>query len=73
MMIQRMQILKHLKDGGRITSNDALNLYGCARLGARIHELRQDGYDIRGVMKPGVNRLGYPTRYKEYWLVMHDE
>ena len=48
-MTQREQILAHLRQHGEITPLDALDKYGCARLAARVHELRQDGYDIRDV------------------------
>jgi hypothetical protein len=48
-MTQREQILHHLQRHGDLTPLDALQNYGCARLAARVHELRQDGYDIRDV------------------------
>jgi uncharacterized small protein (DUF1192 family) len=38
-------ILKHLRRKP-ITPIDALNLYGCFRLSARIMELRADGHNI---------------------------
>lgn len=40
-------ILAHLKSGRSITPLDALKLYGCFRLGARCHELKKMGYDIK--------------------------
>ena len=39
-------ILAYLKDGNGITPIDALNLFGCFRLGARIADLKKRGYDI---------------------------
>ncbi len=39
-MTQTMQIRQHLESGRAITPLDALNLYGCFRLGARIWDLR---------------------------------
>jgi hypothetical protein len=45
---QRKCILNHLqkaKSAG-ITAIDALQLYGCMRLAARIHEIRLDGHDV---------------------------
>lgn len=68
MSIQREMILKHLQGGKSITAKEADSLFGCMRLGARIHELRTMGHDIRGDMEAGVNRLGHPTHYKRYWL-----
>lgn len=43
---QNAAILAHLKTGRSITPIDALNEYGCFRLGARIHELKKDGHNI---------------------------
>ena len=43
---QREQIREHLETRGSITPIDALNAYGCYRLGARIHELRKEGVAI---------------------------
>ena len=43
---QTAQILAHLKTGRSITPIDALNEYGCFRLGARIYDLKQDGHNI---------------------------
>lgn len=45
-MKQNDYIAEHLKHKN-ITPIEALNLYGCFRLGARIYELRQKGYDIK--------------------------
>ncbi len=45
-MNQNDYIIEHLKRKD-ITPIEALNLYGCFRLGARIHELRQKGYNIK--------------------------
>lgn len=39
-------ILEHLKKGLSITPLEALNLCGCFRLAARIHDLRDQGNDI---------------------------
>lgn len=42
---QTARILAHLKHH-TITPLQALKLYGCFRLGARIWDLRRAGYDI---------------------------
>lgn len=47
---QRDEILDHLLLGKPITPLEALEQFGCFRLGARVLELRQDGYDIRTEM-----------------------
>ena len=46
-MTQNDAILNHLKEGNSITPLEALNKYGCFRLGARIWDLRKEGHDIR--------------------------
>ena len=44
---QNTQILKALKKGARITPIDALNRFGCFRLGARITDLKKAGHKIK--------------------------
>ncbi len=43
---QKQFILKHLQRFGFIEPLTALREYGCYRLGARIADLRADGYNI---------------------------
>lgn len=43
---QTAAILAHLKTGRSITPLDALHDFQCFRLGARIYDLKQDGYNI---------------------------
>jgi len=45
-MTQNDMIHQHLVCEGPITPAQALALYGCMRLGARIWELRRQGYRI---------------------------
>ena len=45
-MSQTTDILAHLADKGSITALEALELYGCFRLAARINDLRHDGHNI---------------------------
>lgn len=57
---QNAKILAHLKRGETITPKDALALFSCFRLAARIGDLRKLGHDIRTrLTKDG---------YAEYWL-----
>jgi hypothetical protein len=44
---QREQIVKYLLSGRSITALEALNKFGCMRLGARIYELKKMGRDIK--------------------------
>lgn len=45
-MSQNNQILNHLKQGNSITPLEALAKFGSLRLGARIKDLRDKGYNI---------------------------
>lgn len=45
-MSQLTNILKHLETRGSITAMEALELYNCFRLAARINDLRGQGHQI---------------------------
>ena len=45
------QILSHLRSGQSITHLQALGKFGCARLAARIYDLKQLGHNISRVME----------------------
>jgi hypothetical protein len=62
-MSQNNQILKHLKKKP-LTPLDALAMFGCFRLAARIQELRVDGHRIRTDME---NKNG--KKYAKYSLI----
>ncbi len=49
-MNQRQSILNHMQTRGPITPIEALQEYGCFRLGARIWDLKQDGWPISAKM-----------------------
>ena len=44
---QTTRVLWHLKAGHKLTALDALNLFGCWRLGARIHNIRAMGFNVK--------------------------
>ena len=48
---QNKQILSHLQSGLSITPVQALTRFGCFRLAARIHFLRQKGHNIKTELK----------------------
>lgn len=52
-MSHKEEVLKYLQSGKKLTPIDALNLFGCFRLGARICELRESGYQIINESKYG--------------------
>lgn len=64
-MSQKQLILEHLMNGHSITPLEALDLFKCFRLGARIWDLKKDGHDIK-------SELFYDERtdkhYEKYWI-----
>lgn len=67
-MSQSQMILEHLRTHGSITQQEAVELFGCYRLGARIYDLKAAGHKISSVIREGVNRFGARTRYAYYTL-----
>lgn len=65
-MNQREKILRHLQSGKTITPLEAMGVYGVWRLGARIFELRELGYDIATYD----NRDPQGKPYAEYELLL---
>lgn len=65
-MSQKNLILNDLMKGQTITPIDALNNYGCMRLGSRINELRNQGYNIITTL----NKEG--KKYAKYHLLVVD-
>lgn len=65
---QERQILEYLESGRSITPIDALNLFGCFRLSARIKDLRNRGFDIVTSMETKEMPDGTKKRYARYWL-----
>ena len=61
-------ILKHFKEGKSLTSLEAVNLFGCTRLAARIHDMRLKGIEVRKTMKKVTNRFNKKTAVAVYSL-----
>jgi hypothetical protein len=40
-------ILRHFQVGGTLTALDALDLFGCNRLAARVADLKNKGYNVK--------------------------
>ncbi len=60
-MTQKDKVLDHLKLHKKITPLDALNLYGCFRLGAVIFDLRQEGHNITTTTNEGKKKYAIYT------------
>lgn len=67
-MTQTERVIKHLKEYGSITPLEAIREYGITRLGARIWDLRDLGYDIETQTETSKNRFGDKTSYAKYVL-----
>ena len=66
---QKTVLLDHLRRFGSIEPLTALREYGIYRLGARIADLKADGYNIVTETKISVSRItGRPVRFANYKL-----
>ncbi len=69
---QCQRILDHLKAGETITAIQALDLFGCNRLAARIADLRSADHEIRTTTIKVFNRDGGACRVAQYSLSQGD-
>ena len=69
-MSHKELILSHLMEGKSITPLEALDLFKCFRLGARIWDLKKEGHDIK-------SELFFDERsgkhYERYWIEKEPE
>lgn len=66
---QNREILAYMKKGNKITQADAVRMFGCYRLSARIHDLREEGHIIKTTERVEKNRYGHTTNFAEYELI----
>jgi len=66
---QKQEILGHLQRHGCITDAEAFTEMRCRRLGARIWDLRHEGWNIITDYGESVNKYGHRVRYAIYRLV----
>lgn len=62
-MSHKQTILNHLRYNRKITSIEAIGLYGITRLAAVVHSLNKSGHVVNATMKKGVK-----SKYAEYSL-----
>ena len=67
------RIIDYMRRYGSISTLEAFNDLGVARLASRIHDLKEIGYQIIGETKTSKNRYGENTSYKVYRLVEEGE
>lgn len=66
---KKERLLKYLKSHKRgITGQDALLKLGLYRLSGEIHQLRNEGIDIKTEMMERVEDNGEITRYARYFI-----
>ena len=67
-MNQREQIIKYLNDFGSISDYEAVVDLGILQFGARLKELKEQGYNFSSEWVNKKNRYGKPVRFKKYSL-----
>lgn len=65
---QKERVLNYIEDFGSISSFEAYKDLGITQLGARIWELKKDGYEIKTRWRISYNRYGDKVTYKEYFI-----
>ena len=66
---QKDRILKYIREFGSISTWEAYSDLGITQLGARIDQLKKEGYEFKTEWENKKNRYGEQTTYKRYRLV----
>jgi len=66
---QKERVLEYMRDFGSITSWDAYKDLGVTQLGARIDQLKKEGYMFNRKTEYSENRYGEQTHYTRYSLL----
>jgi len=65
-MTQKERVLEYLRNNKSITPMEAWNKLGVYRLGARIHDLRNYGIEIKSSFTEVKNKFGERCNVAEY-------
>lgn len=65
---QKDRIINYIREFGSISSFEAYANLGITQLGARIDQLKKEGYKFRTEWESNINRFGEKTDYKKYYL-----
>lgn len=65
---QKDRILEYIRNFGSISSFEAYANLGITQLGARIDQLKKEGYEFKTEWESNTNRFGEKTDYKRYYL-----
>lgn len=66
---QKDRIINYIREFGSISSWEAYSDLGITQLGARIDQLKKEGYKFKTEWESNTNRFGEKTEYKRYFLV----
>lgn len=66
---QCQRIVDYMRRFGSISTLEAFNDLGVARLASRIHDLKDQGYNISSETKSTKNRYGEKVHFKVYKLM----
>lgn len=65
---QKDRIINYIRQFGSISSWEAYSDLGITQLGARIDQLKKEGFEFRTEWESNTNRFGEKTDYKRYYL-----
>lgn len=65
---QTDRILNYMSEGRTITPGEALNLFGCMRLGARIADIKKKGFIVYSDFVNVPTKDGGTARVKQYHI-----
>jgi hypothetical protein len=65
---QKDRIINYIRQFGSISSWEAYSDLGITQLGARIDQLKKEGFEFKTEWESNTNRFGEKTDYKRYYL-----
>lgn len=66
---QKDRILEYIRNFGSISSFEAYSDLGITQLGARIDQLKKEGYEFTTEWVQKKNRFGEDVSFKKYYLL----
>lgn len=65
---QKNRIINYIREFGSISSWEAYSELGITQLGARIDQLKKEGYEFKTEWEHRKNRYGEEVSFKRYYL-----
>lgn len=65
---QKERIIEYIREFGSISSWEAYSDLGITQLGARIDQLKKEGYEFKTEWESKKNRYGETVNFKRYYL-----